>query len=183
MPGRIARDMSQQGAQFERLRFITRLALVFAAAMLAGLPLLMALLRISGEGPAWPGDLDQARAQLPLLMALSGLLLAALIGAATWFIALHGSFRVVGPLHRFCMDLEQGIGSGRLPRIRIRATDGMQDQARYFEDAADHLDRHLDALAAAIESAALAVRRGRPAGDRRPCPGERVHRLIEELRL
>lgn len=169
--------MQHTRPDLEHLKLVARLALLFATTAFAGVPLLVALAALIA--PEFAGD----RYELPLWMALSGIPLAAVLACGTWLVILRGSFRVAGPLQRFCAEFEQALRGGRPPCFRIRATDAMHDEARHLEEAAGRVQRHLDEIAGALESASLRVRRGHSRATDSACPGERVHRLIDEVRL
>ncbi|MCB1954747.1 MAG: hypothetical protein KDG55_03680 [Rhodocyclaceae bacterium] len=168
--------------QFGQLRLIGRMSLWFAAAALVGLVGVLLLARpASGDYVELVRNMSLSRQQLPVLMLVGGLLLGIGTALTTWLIALYSSFRIAGPLHRFCLDLEQGIRDGEVPRIRLRAEDDAQEDARRLEETIRRLYRHYDEIAGALESASLQVRRGAPGegGDAL----ERVHRLVDEVRL
>jgi len=173
--------MPQIQSRFGQLKLIGRISLWFAAVAFAGLVGVVLLARpIDGDYVQMIRSLSASRAQLPLLMAVGGLLLTVGTALTTWLIALYSSFRTAGPLHRFCIDLEQGIRDGRVPHVRVRAGDHAQEDARYLEETARSLYRHYDELAGAIESAALQVRRG---GETAVDHGRRIRQMIEQVKL
>lgn len=169
----------QNDASFGQLRLIGRISLWFAGVALVALTALF--LVIAPPSPDYLETLSRlsaTRQQLPLLMAVGGLLLAIGTGVTTWLIALYSSFRVAGPLHRFCIDLEQGIRTGEVPRIRIRQSDHLQDEARRLEESVAALYRHYDELAQALDDATQRLRRGEDDGGTL----ERVRQLSARVR-
>ena len=173
--------MPHHTAHFGQLRLIGRLSLWFALLAFVGLVALMMMAAPpSGDYLEALRNMSQTRRQLPMLMTLGGLALAVGTGLSTWLMVLYSSHRVAGPLYRFCIDLEAGIETGQVPRIRLRSTDYVQDEARHLEDSVDALYQHYDQMALALEASALHLRLGR---DATVCPGERVHGLIDAVRL
>lgn len=166
--------------RFGRPALVARISLWFAAIASIGCATSVGLLALANLDGAGRGPLLVDRGQIELLIAFGGFAVAFAIAASTALIALHASFRVVGPLHRFYLALEEALRSGRIGEVRLRADDLVAREARLLEHSAATLYRHHDELAGALESAALAVRRGGGSGE---CPGERVHRLIERVRL
>lgn len=172
-------DSTAGNGDFGRLRLIARVSLWF------GVLALLALLLLLFVGTAPPGGyvsaiahLSAAREQLPLLMAIGGLVLAIGTALTTWLIAIYSSFRVAGPLHRLCIDLEQGIDCGQLPRVRIRASDDIQAVAQQLESAVGTLYHHYDAIAEALGEADGALRQGR----RADAPLRRARELLARVR-
>ena len=125
--------------------------------------------------------LSASRAQLPGLMAVGGLLLVLGTALTTWLIALYSSFRVAGPLYRFCIDLEHGIREGQVPRIRVRASDAAQDDARYLEETVSGLYRHQDEIAGTAEEALRHLCDG--SADAAAAAGQRLRRLTDACQL
>ena len=175
--------MPRKSDHYGQLRLMARISLWFAAISLAGLLALLVFMLNIDQADGGGGGFALTRAQLPLLATMAGLALATVIGFATGLIVLDSSFRVAGPLHRICLDLERGITEGTVPRIRIRSSDRVQDEARRLEESVRKLYRYHDTLAIALEGATLRVRRGGEGGSDADCPGERVHQLISQVKL
>ncbi|MCB1887119.1 MAG: hypothetical protein KDH20_05910 [Rhodocyclaceae bacterium] len=174
--------MPNSPRQFGQLRLVGRVSLWFAGAALAGLAGVLLLARpAEGDYVALVQNLSLSRQQLLTLMLIGGLVLAIGTALTTWLIALYSSFRVAGPLHRFCLDLEHGIREGEVPRVRLRVEDDAQEDARRLEETVQHLYRHYDEIAGALESASLQIRRG--AADDGGAAVERLRRLVDEVRL
>ncbi len=174
--------MSHPFSQYGQLKLVGRVSLWFAGAALAGLAGVLLLARPdSGDYADLVRQLSLSRQQLPTLMLVGGLVLALGTALTTWLIALYSSFRVAGPLHRFCLDLEHGIREGEVPRVRLRAEDDAQEDARHLEQTVRKLYGHYDDIAGVLESASLQVRRGGASegGD----PIKRLNHLIDQVRL
>lgn len=175
--------MPASAPQFGQLKLIGRVSLWFAAMSFAGLVGVLLLARpVSGDYLELVRSMSGTRQQLPMLMAVGALVLSIGTALTTWLITLYSSFKVAGPLYRFCLDLEQGIRDGEVPRVRLRADDEAQEDARQLEETVRRLYRHYDELAGALESAALHVRRGGE-GSGGADPGVRVRQLIDEIKL
>ena len=86
-------------------------------------------------------SLAMTHRQLPMVMLAGGLTLAAGTGLTTWLITLYSSFRVAGPLYRFSRNLELGIETGRVPRIRIRGREEPRIRTERRREAADAVGR------------------------------------------
>lgn len=146
-------------ASLGQLRLIGRISLWFAGAALAALIALVGLAEpASSDYFETISQLSAARQKLPMLMAVGGLLLAIGTALTTWLIALYSSFRVAGPLHRFCIDLEQGIRTGEVPHIRIRRADDLHDEARHLEESVAALYTHYNELDQALDEAMRCLR-------------------------
>lgn len=169
---------------FGRLRLVARISLWFGGLAVIAL---LALVLIAAPTPSdYVGAiarLSATREQLPLLMGLGGLLLAIGTALTTWLIATYGSFRVAGPLHRFCIDLEQGVRGGQVPRIRVRQTDHIQDEARYLEDSVSELYRRYDEIGSALARADEALRAHGRIGSVALSELEKARELAAEFRL
>ncbi|MCB1908504.1 MAG: hypothetical protein KDH15_14135 [Rhodocyclaceae bacterium] len=151
-------DASPRAGQFE---LIGRISLLFAVLATAGLVGVLLLARpVDGDYVAMIQTLSASRARLPGLMAVTSLLLVLGTALTTWLIALYSSFRVAGPLYRFCIDLEQGIRDGEVPPIRVRASDRAQEDARYLEETVADLYRRQDEISATVDDAAHRLRNG-----------------------
>lgn len=172
--------MNHPNPQFGQLKLVGRISLWFAVVALAALAVIALIAQPIGDDYLETiRAMSASRRQLPMLMAIGGLLLVLGTALTTWAIALYSSFRVAGPLHRFCIDLEEGIRSGQVPRIRVRSTDYVQDEAAYLEDTVCRLYAHYDELADALQQTGAALARGAPPD----AAGEEVHRLIGQVRL
>lgn len=174
--------MSEGSGGFGQLRLICRISLWFAVLALVAL---VALFFIAGttssEYLEEISRLSVTRKQLPVLMAIGGLVLAITTALTIWSVALYSSFRVAGPLYRFCLDLEDGIRTGQVPRIRIRQSDYAQDEARHLEASVAALYRHYDELSQALDEAAQRLQTGTHQESRAVL--ERIRQLSEKVRI
>lgn len=174
--------MSKLPIRTGQLALIGRISLLFAVLAIAGLVGVLLLARpVDGDYVAMIQTLSASRAQLPGLMAVGGLLLVLGTALTTWLIALYSSFRVAGPLYRFCIDLEHGIREGQVPRIRVRASDAAQDDARYLEETVSGLYLLQDEIATAADEALRHLRDG--SAEAADAEGQRLLRLTDACQL
>lgn len=146
-----------------QLRLIARVSLWFAA---VGLVVLAGLFSVatsaSSEYPGAIAGLSATRRDLPLLFSIGCVVVVTGTALITAVVALYGSFRVAGPLYRFCLDLESGIRTGVVPPIRLRSTDLAHAEARRMNEVIAGLYAYHDELRGAARELAGAIRaRGR----------------------
>lgn len=143
--------------QFKSLQIVGRVSLWFSVVALVGLAVVV-IIAGDGEGDylASIKSLAATRERLPVIMLMGGLVLAVGTGLTTWLITLYSTFRVTGPLFRFARNLEAGISSGKVPAIRIRGTDYLQEECELLHCSTHRLYAHyreIDAQAVAALSA------------------------------
>lgn len=158
---------------FASLKLVGKISLWFSLVAFLGLT---AVVILAGVPEADYLDtirsLSSTRDKLPLVMLAGGLVLAVGTGVTTWLITLYSTFRVAGPLYRFSRNLEAGIRGGKVPRVRIRGNDQLQQECDLLEQSVDQLYahyRHIDALTVTALNAGKA-------GDR-----EKTRALLKEL--
>ncbi|MCB1914393.1 MAG: hypothetical protein KDG52_01550 [Rhodocyclaceae bacterium] len=174
--------MSDSAPQTGQLRLIGRISLLFALLAMAGLAMVLLLARpVDGGYLDVIRNLSASRAQLPGLMAVGGLLLVVGTALTTWLIALYSSFRVAGPLHRFCIDLERGVRDGQVPRVRVRANDAAQQEARYLEETVADLYRQQDEIGSLLDDGMALLRAGKP--EAAAAAGEELVRRMDTFAL
>lgn len=123
-----------------QLRLIGKLSLWFSLVALIGL--LFSLEFADYQASSYAQTIEQllqSKARLPWLILIGGLLLGIGTGLTTWLITLYSTFRVAGPLHRFALDLDRGLSSGKMPRFHLRRDDELQDECRLLEQTTQQL--------------------------------------------
>lgn len=146
----------EDDVHYGQVRLVGKISLWFSLVATLGLAVVVLL-----AGSPQVGYLDNVQSltmthrQLPLVMLVGGLGLAAGTGMTTWLITLHSSFRVAGPLYRFSRNLETGIETGRVPRIRIRGTDYLHPECEALEQTAMALEGYRGELDRQVERALL----------------------------
>lgn len=101
------------------------------------------------------------RYQLGPAMLFAALVLVAIAGFATWFVALYSSFRIAGPLYRFTQNFKvatANISSAKI--LPIRKGDAVQDQATAVMQAIAGLRDHYAAMKDAAQEASSALAAG-----------------------
>ncbi len=138
--------------RFGLLELVGKISLWFSLVSTIGL---LAIVWIAGNGNDNYTDQIQTlavtRRNLPFVMLSGGLLLAIGTGITTWLITLYSSFRVAGPLYRFCRNLEAGVLQGEVSRVPIRETDQLQAESQLLQDTVSVLYQHYEALDQAAE--------------------------------
>lgn len=148
-------------AQFKSLKIVGRVSLWFSLVALVGLAVAV-IIAGDGEGDylATIQSLAATRDRLPVIMLLGGLVLAVGTGLTTWLITLYSTFRVTGPLFRFARNLEAGINSGKVPAIRIRGTDYLQEECELLHSSTNRLYTHYQEIDAQAVAALSAFEKG-----------------------
>ncbi len=124
-------------ANFGQLHLVGKISLWFAVVAIIGLITVFFLAGTPQESYADSiQSLSLTKKNLPIIMLIGGLVLAAGTGFTTWLITLYSTFRVAGPLYRFQKNLETGIHSGNVPRVRIRNKDYLQQESLLLESTA-----------------------------------------------
>ncbi|WP_210397870.1 hypothetical protein [Motiliproteus sediminis] len=159
--------------QFNSLKLVGKISLWFSLVAFIGLTAVVILAGVpEADYLETLRSLSNTRDRLPLVMLAGGLVLAVGTGVTTWLITLYSTFRVAGPLYRFSRNLESGIRSGKVPQIRIRGNDQLQQECDLLQQSVGQLYahyRHIDALTVAALNAGKA-------GDR-----EQTRALLKEL--
>lgn len=146
-----------QQSTFTSFKLVGRISIWFALVAFLGLAAVLVLSGVSHRD--YLGHVESlavTRERLPWVMLLGGLALTVGTGLTTWLLSLYSSFRVAGPLYRFARNLETGIRSGRVPSIRIRAGDRLQEECRLLQESLGTLYGHyqrIDVLAVAAREA------------------------------
>ncbi len=126
-----------RSTNFGQLHLVGKISLWFSMVAVIGL---IAAIFLAGTPQASYADsiqsLSLTKKNLPFIMLIGGLLLAAGTGFTTWLITLYSTFRVAGPLYRFQKNLETGIHTGNVPRVRIRNKDHLQQESLLLESTA-----------------------------------------------
>lgn len=161
-----------------QFRLIARVSLWFAG---VGLVVLAALFAVGASASSDYLNalisLSATRRNLPVLFAIGCVVVMTGTALIAGLIALYGSFRIAGPVHRFCIDLETGIRSGVVPAIRVRSSDLAQSEACKFDDGVRELYRHYDRILGVVGELSVGLRTSE-----RVEP-EHVERLQEVSRL
>jgi len=109
------------------LQLIGKVALVTSA--VAALMLLIVIFFVSADGGESYIEALQShsisQSNLGVVMLITSLLLVGFVAVVTWVVTLYASFRVAGPLFRFCRDLELSPITDR--PIGIRKDDYLQE--------------------------------------------------------
>ena len=148
-------------SQFNSLKLVGRISLWFSLVALVGLGVVVILSGAAdGDYLTTIQSLAATRERLPFIMLSGGLVLAAGTGLTTWLITLYSTFRVAGPLYRFARNLETGIHSGKVPAIKIRGSDYLQDESALLQHSVGNLYDHYRAIDAQAVAALSAFQRG-----------------------
>ncbi len=132
-----------QEDQFGQVRLVGRISLWFSFVALAGLLAIVVLAGLAESGPGSPlYPLAMTWQNLPWVMATGGTLLCLATALVTARIALYSSFRVAGPLYRFCHSLEMIIRRDASLRTGIRRYDYLQDEQKQLDSALNALQHH-----------------------------------------
>lgn len=88
------------------------------------------------------------RQNLDTALLVAGLCLLALVMAITWLVSLYASFRVAGPMFRFCRNLE---GAAQLRRpLPIREEDSLHEVSEQLIAAVEGVRGHYAGLDEAL---------------------------------
>ncbi len=136
-----------------RYRLVETASLVVAG--VAALGLLAVVATVAGHDGASYRETIAARDLasrnlLPALLAF-GLAMLAVAGIAAWLVALEVSFRVTGPLHRFCRNLETVIEGRHHALVPIRDTDHLQRHWDDFHASVNAVRDYYAAMHGAVE--------------------------------
>lgn len=90
--------------------------------------------------------LFQTGIDLPWMMWLGGSLILLITALSLWLSCLFITHRAVGPLYRFCRNLETAITQGSLPLMGIRSGDHFQEDSQLLQETARRLSAHEEQL-------------------------------------
>ncbi len=132
------------------LQLIGKVALVTSG--VAASMLLIVILFVGAEGGDTYLEVLQSQSisqsNLGIVMLITGLLLVVFVAVVTWMVTLYASFRVAGPLFRFCRDLELSPITDR--PIGIRKDDYLQEVSEELLETVAVLRSHYKELEAVI---------------------------------
>lgn len=138
------------------LKLVAKVALI--TSVTSTLVLIFIILFVGGDGgDSYFETLQSHRltqSSLGTAMLLAGLLLIGFVATATWIISLYASFRVAGPLFRFCRDLELSPITDR--PIGIRKEDYLQEVSQELLDTVSTLRGHYTELEGVVDKVAAA---------------------------
>ncbi|MCF6280996.1 MAG: hypothetical protein L3J28_02110 [Candidatus Polarisedimenticolaceae bacterium] len=124
------------------LQLIGKVALVTSA--VAALTLLIVIFFVGADGGNSYLEALQShsisQSNLGVVMLIMGLFLIGFVAVVTWVVTLYASFRVAGPLFRFCRDLELSPIADR--PIGIRKDDYLQEVSQELLDTVATLRSH-----------------------------------------
>ncbi|HEX8962888.1 MAG TPA: hypothetical protein VF801_07775 [Rhodocyclaceae bacterium] len=145
-----------------RYQLVEGVSLVIAGA--AALGLLALVTMVAGhEGAGYREAIAArglaSRSLLPAMVAF-GLAMLLLAGVWTWLVALEVSFRVTGPLFRFCRNLETVIERRRDGPVPIRNTDHLQRHWDEFHGSVTAVRDYYAAMHGMAEELERLVRSG-----------------------
>ena len=130
------------------LQLVGKVALI--TSVVAALVLVFVIFFVSGEGGESYFEALQSHSitqnNLGTGMLVASLFLVGFVALVTWVVALYASFRIAGPLFRFCRDLELSPISDR--PIGIRKGDYLQDVSQELLDTVAMLRSHYKELEA-----------------------------------
>ncbi len=162
------------------LRWVARIA--GGTSLLAAGVLLAVVFWIGDSGGTSYYEVVSARAlthrQLGPALLVGGLVLLILVAALTWLVALWGSFRIAGPLHRFACNLRQ---AGERPPQGIRHDDALQATSDHLQRAWQALHQLHGELGQAVQAAEAARAAADP--DAWAQATRRLRALIQRVRL
>jgi hypothetical protein len=140
------------------LQLIGKVALATSA--IAALMLLIVVFFVSAEEGGSYIEALQAHSisqnNLGVVMLITGLFLVGFVAVLTWAVTLYASFRVAGPLFRFCRDLELSPITDR--PIGIRKDDYLQDVSQELLDTVEILRSHYKEVEAVASQTSDAYR-------------------------
>ena len=141
------------------LKWTAKIAL--SVAVLACLVLVLILSLITDKTGAEYGRIilsdGLTRANLMPAILIYGLVMTVVAGIITWLISLYGSFRVAGPLYRFCENIRNTIEQPTFVPVPIRHTDMLQAEWKEFAAALTKLNDHYRSLNGALAQAKMAA--------------------------
>ena len=146
-------DPDYQEDQFGQVRMVGRISLWFTLVALAGLLAIMVSTWLAFSGLSDSFSLLAMNAEnLPWLMLAGGSSLCIATGWVTVRVCLYSSFRLAGPLHRFCCSIEDSILGRADVNNRTRRFDYLRDQSRQLQAAFSAMDAHNRGLAARLQT-------------------------------
>jgi len=132
------------------LQLIGKVALITSA--VAALILLVVIFFVSADGGGSYLEALQShsisQSNLGVVMLISSLLLVGFVAVVTWVVTLYASFRVAGPLFRFCRDLELSPITDR--PIGIRKDDYLQEVSEELLETVAILRSHYKEVEAVV---------------------------------
>ena len=138
------------------LKLVAKVALI--TSVVAALVLIFVTFIVGGEGGDSYFELIQAHRisqdKLDMAMLLAGLFLIGFVATITGVIALYASFRVAGPMYRFCRDLELSPISDA--PLGIRKEDYLQEVSDELLNSIAVLREHYSELEEVVDQVSAA---------------------------
>lgn len=144
---------------FFHLRWVAKVALIVSLS--ASIGLLLALYFITNDAGQEYAHIIVNRSltqqNLGGALLVFGLALVLVSAVTTWFISLYSSFRIAGPLFRFCQNLKDVIDDAFSIPIPIRKSDLLQREWAQFEASQARLRDHYANLSQALAACEQAL--------------------------
>lgn len=152
---------------FFHLRWVAKVALIVGITASIGL-LLAIYFTTNDEGADYAhviANRSLTQKNLGDTLLVFGLALVLVSAITTWFISLYSSFRIAGPLFRFCQNLKDIIDDAFSIPLAIRKSDLLQREWAQFDASQARLRDHYANLSQALAACEQALQSGAEPGN------------------